>query len=45
VPLFTTPVVVGDTLVVVVDSDDALLHLYNLQDGSLQWSMPAVAAR
>jgi outer membrane protein assembly factor BamB len=45
VPLFTTPVVVGESLVVVVDSDDALLHVYSLQDGSLQWMMPAVAAR
>jgi eukaryotic-like serine/threonine-protein kinase len=45
VPLFTTPVVVGENLVVVVDSDDTLLHVYSLADGSLQWSMPAVATR
>jgi outer membrane protein assembly factor BamB len=44
-PLYTTPVVVGESLVVVVDSDDALLHLYNLRDGSLQWTMPPVPTR
>lgn len=37
-PLFTTPVVVGDAIVVALEGGDALLHIYDLADGTLRWT-------
>jgi outer membrane protein assembly factor BamB len=45
IPVFATPVVVEGFLVVAADNADALLYLFNLEDGSLQWTMPPLAAR
>lgn len=45
VPLFSTPVIVGEDIVVAVDSEEALLLVFDRQDGSRVWSFapPAVS--
>jgi outer membrane protein assembly factor BamB len=45
-PLFTTPVIAGDALVVAQQSQEALLLVFDLPSGNQLWSMPpAVAGR
>lgn len=36
-PVFATPVIVGDTLVAVVQSEGSLLIFYNVTDGTQRW--------
>ncbi len=37
-PLFSTPVIIGDVIIVAMQSDTSILQAYELETGNLAWS-------